>query len=58
MGASPNQEGPMFQVSRKNRFSGETFVLGTYATIQEANRQRALANARRADANYKVVQVA
>jgi hypothetical protein len=42
-----------FQVVRKNR-DGSSFVLGTYATIQEANRQRSLANARRADANYRV----
>jgi len=47
-----------FQVSRKNRFSNDTFVLATFATIQEANRCKSLANARRADANYKVVQVA
>lgn len=47
----------MFQVTRKNR-DGSKFVLGTYATIQEANRQRSLANARRSDANYKVEQVA
>lgn len=45
-----------YQVTRKNR-DGSKFILGTYATIQEANRQRLLANARRTDANYKVEKV-
>ena len=48
----------MFQVVTKSKFRPETFVLATVATIQEANAIRLQANARRPDANYKVVEAA
>lgn len=34
-----------FQVVTKNRFTGETFVLGAFETIQEANALKLRANA-------------
>jgi hypothetical protein len=34
-----------FQVIRQNRFSNDTFVLATFATIQEANGYKAKLNA-------------
>lgn len=60
-------EAQMFQVVRKNRFTGETFVLGTFATIQDANDLKLRTNAspsnyggksRGSSEMYRVVQVA
>jgi glutamate racemase len=47
----------MFQVIKKSR-DGSIFVLGTFATIQEANASRSLANARHSNYAYRIVQVA